>query len=70
MQRQAVESSMISAVGYDPSHRLLEIEFTSGRVYQYSDVPKDVFDDLMSADSKGRFFLGYIEGVYLYRKVR
>lgn len=70
MQREHVDSSMIRAVGYDPRQHLLEIEFNSGRVYQYSDVPQDVFKGLMSAESKGRYFLGNIEGIYLYRKVR
>ena len=34
MNRQPVESSMLSPVGYDPVESTLELEFTSGGIYQ------------------------------------
>lgn len=34
----------------------LEVEFHNGRVYQYNLVPGYVFDELMSAESKGGCF--------------
>lgn len=40
MQRHEVESSVIRAVGHT---RVLEIEFESGRIYQYYDVPEDIY---------------------------
>ena len=39
MRRQAVTSSMLNSIGYDAAHRSLEIEFVSGTVYEYLDVP-------------------------------
>jgi hypothetical protein len=56
MQRTAVESTTIRSAGYDSAEQILEIEFTSGAVYQYLDVPAAVFDELMRAESKGQFF--------------
>jgi hypothetical protein len=44
------------SVGYDSTEQVLEIEFTSGAVYQYLEVPAAVFEELMHAGSKGRYF--------------
>jgi KTSC domain len=46
----------LRSVGYDPRQRILELEFTSGAVYQYLDVPATVHWALMTAESKGRYF--------------
>ena len=35
MQRAQVESTMLRSVGYDPSTRMLELEFRNGRLYRY-----------------------------------
>lgn len=56
MRRTAVESTTMRSVGYDSTQQILEVEFTSGAVYQYLDVPAAVFDELMNAESKGRYF--------------
>lgn len=69
MNREPVESSDLSSVGYDPSTKTLEIEFNSGGVYQYFDVPKDTHSELMSAPSKGKHFHKFIKNAYQYQKV-
>jgi len=56
MRRISVDSSNLVSVGYDAERRILEIEFHSGSVYQYSGVPESVYRDLMSADSHGLYF--------------
>ena len=61
---------MIHDVGYDLETRTLEIGFNSGTVYQYFDVEPEAFDALMSASSKGRYFLDEIEPFYAYAPVR
>lgn len=66
MRMTFVESSLIQAVGYDAERRLLEIAFTSGRVYWYADVPPEVYQSLMAAESKGEYFLAHIREVYVY----
>ena len=63
-----VESSSIDAVGYDPDSHRLYVRFRSGRTYVYYDVVKRVFDDLLAADSKGRFLNAEIKGAYDYRR--
>ena len=56
MRRTAVESTTMRSVGDDSARQILEVEFTSGAVYQYLEVPAAVFDGLMRAESKGRYF--------------
>jgi hypothetical protein len=70
MKRASVDSSMMVSVGYGPSQRTLEIEFRSGDVYRYLDVPPGVFRDLLAARSKGRFFQANIDGAYAFERVR
>ena len=54
--REAVDSSVIQAIGYDPDLALLEIEFVSGDVYRYHFVPRRVWNELRHAPSKGAYF--------------
>jgi hypothetical protein len=43
-------------VGYDDSTKILEIEFHTGLVYQYSGVPPKVYADLMHSNEVGKYF--------------
>ena len=43
---------------------MLEIEFVNGAVYRYLDVPLAVYRDLMSSESKARFYDSNIRGHY------
>lgn len=69
MERTPVISSDISSIGYDASQEILEIEFIKGSVYQYTGVPVGVFEAIMAADSKGRYFNANIKKVYPYMKL-
>ena len=69
MVRVAVESSTMVSVGYNGQDKILEIEFTSGAVYQYMDVPAVVHKALMRAESKGRYFNSEIRDSYNYQPV-
>lgn len=55
-------------MGYDTINRTLELEFTSGAVYRYQDVPFTVVDRLGTAPSIGRFVSANIRGSYRYRR--
>ena len=62
MNRTPVTSSMVAAVGYDPTSRTLEIEYRGGKVYTYAGVTSDVYDALIAAPSKGRYINEHIKG--------
>ncbi|KAF0114066.1 KTSC domain-containing protein [Pseudotabrizicola sp. L79] len=69
MDRQSVVSSNLAEVGYDPNLETLEVQFKSGGIYQYFNVPAFMYERLMSADSLGRFFNTEIKGHYPEAKV-
>jgi KTSC domain len=56
MPRQEVQSTAIAKVGYSKRRHILEIEFVNGACYRYLDVPAVVYGELMSAESKARFY--------------
>ena len=56
MKREPVDSTTMRAVGYEAKNKVLEIEFESGEVYQYFEVPGTVVEALLMAASKGRYF--------------
>ena len=69
MKRQNVLSSDITSIGYDESTQILEVEFKHGDVYQYYNVPKEVYKGLISASSHGKYFHAHIRDVYRYSKI-
>ncbi len=66
-ERTPVRSSALRSVGYE--QRVLEVEFTNGAVYQYFDVPPEVYRGLMAAESHGRYFDQHVrDKSYRYQK--
>ena len=59
----------MKSVGYESKSKILEIEFQSGAVYQYLDVPKRVHEGLRRAASKGRYFNDEIQDEYAFVRV-
>ena len=68
MELVPVESSMIGAVAYDDTRRDLIVIFNTGQTYVYSDVPRDVYDGLLAADSKGTYMKASVIDQYPYRR--
>lgn len=70
MVRHSVSSSNLHSMGYSTINMVLEIEFNTGAVYQYFNVPANIYQALMSASSHGRYFDAYIKYTYRYVRVR
>jgi len=70
MQRMSVNSSNIRSIGYDPQSVTLEVEFTSGDIYQYFNVPEHLFQQFLHASSHGQFLNDNIRYNYRYQKAR
>jgi len=62
-------SSAIQGYGYSGINSYLDIQFTSGAVYRYFDVPEGVFDGLDRASSKGGYFNQSVRNVYLFERL-
>jgi len=69
MKRQQVESSNLASIGYDVENEILEVEFKHGGVYQYFEVPENVYRELMNADSHGKYFAANIRNDFKYEKI-
>jgi hypothetical protein len=64
MRRNAVKSSVIASLGYDRETNVLEVEFHTGRVYQYFLIPPTVYEALKRAESIGAYFNRHIRDRY------
>jgi hypothetical protein len=69
IKRTYVHSSNMASVGYDAEKQILEIEFHDGTTYQYFDVPKEIYEGLMSAGSIGSYFMHNIKNEFKYQKI-
>ena len=69
MEREYVESSMITSIGYDATTSTLEIEFkSSGAIWQYYGFPENLYYEC-KANSIGKFFHSHIKGQYAESRV-
>lgn len=59
-----VSSTNIAAYRYNPGTHVLQVKFTSGRVYGYKGVPQNIVDDFSTADSKGKYLNANIKHSY------
>ena len=70
MELIKVDSSMIYAFGYDEQQQVLEVVFKRTGVYRYLNVPKEVYQQLLDADSKGSYMRDLIIDMYPTERVR
>ena len=61
MERNQVTSSMVLSIGYDDGSQTLEVEFSSNLIYQYYNVPAVIYEQLLAADSAGKFINGQVK---------
>lgn len=65
-----VQSSALERVVYDEAaHTLCATFRETGRTYIYQEVPVEVYDGLIFADSLGSYFNVHIRDHYAYREV-
>ncbi|MVT10690.1 KTSC domain-containing protein [Chitinophaga tropicalis] len=62
-------STVVHRMHYDKAHATLRIIFVSGMVYDYKNVPEEVYNTMKSSFSKGTFLNEHIKGHYAYEKV-
>ncbi|MCT1575685.1 KTSC domain-containing protein [Oceanobacillus kimchii] len=69
MNMVPVTSSNLLSVGYDSQSNRLVIQFRDG-TYEYSNVPSNIYQGLLSASSKGNYHHQHIKNSFPYRKIR
>lgn len=55
-----VDSSSLRSIGYDAASLTLEVEFRNGSVYQYANVPTELWTRFRRAESMGKFFQDHV----------
>ena len=66
----ALSSSLIHSAGYDEQNKILFIRFLKNHtLYCYFNVPKNIFNELISTANVGSFFTKNIRKVYGYQKI-
>jgi hypothetical protein len=70
MERKRINSSTIRSVGYDAGKQVLEIEFSSGSIVQYTGVSPEVHRQFMNSPSPGSFYQDRIDENYSAKRIR
>ena len=68
MEWHPLASSVIARAAYDEPSRTLSIEFRSGTLYEYFDVPQTIYQELVEAPSAGGYFAENIRDIYRFAR--
>ena len=63
-----VKSSTIKSINYSDTDLL--VEFVSGNKYEFHNVKKDVYENFINSESKGKYFASNIKGKYDFCRIR
>lgn len=69
MEMEFVTSSNVESIGYDASLNVLHVSFLNGGLYEYHNVPEEVFFAFRSASSKGGYLAANVKNVYPCHKI-
>jgi hypothetical protein len=69
LEMQSVYSSHVNKVGYDTDTHELIVEWDTGKVSAYEDVPPDVASEALNAWSIGTFLNATVKKQYRHRYV-
>jgi hypothetical protein len=70
IERKPIRRGGIRTAGYDNDKRLLEIEFDSGAVLQYSGVGAEIARRLLSSAAPASYYRDNIEEEFACRKIK
>jgi hypothetical protein len=68
MNRRPVTSSNVASMGWDEDGSM-EVEYRSGHIYVYYEVPESVYQSLLGAESIGRE-LNTVKGRYQCNRLK
>ena len=69
MEHVPVQSTNIRSVGYDPETRTMQVQFSHGGLYSYSNVDPGVHQALVEAPSVGAHFTLNIRNNYAGERI-
>jgi hypothetical protein len=63
-------SSVVSKISYNPETAILRITFVSGMIYDYKDVPEEIYYAMKTSGSKGAYLNQHIKNHYKFEKIK
>ena len=67
--RVCLDSSALTAVSFSPEGNVLEVEFRNGQTYEYFGVSCSLYEQLLTASSKGSFLGRFIRNCFPFRRI-
>lgn len=64
-----VQSSNIEKIGYNEEDKILYVKYKLGKIYAYANVPKDLYESLNKAESKGSYMNSNIKNKFKYNLI-
>ena len=65
-----INSSNLKAASYNTTTKVLTTTFNNGSIYEYYDVPWELFTKFRMAESQGKHFNVNISKNYKYKKIK
>lgn len=66
VEMMPIESSNIEGAGYNNKTKQLWVAFKGNKVYRYDLVPRGLFEELLQAESKGKYLNEHIKGNFKF----
>jgi hypothetical protein len=63
-------STVIASMDYNPETSTLRVTFVSGMIYEYKDVPEEIYIAMKTSGAKGIYLNQHIKGKYPFEKIR
>jgi KTSC domain-containing protein len=63
-------STVISKMEYSAAAKTLRIDYVSGQIYLYKEVPETVYKELKASRVKGRYVHFFIKDKYAFEKLQ
>jgi phage baseplate assembly protein gpV len=63
-----IQSSNIKKTEYDTETKKLLVQFNNGALYEYDEVPHQLYTQFRLSESQGKFFTTKISKVFKYKK--
>jgi hypothetical protein len=70
MDRKKVSSGTIRSIGFDERSRVLEVEFSDGKIVQYSGVSAEIHRRLVNAPSIVSYFRDNVEESFTAKRIK
>ncbi len=63
-------SSVVHKFSYDAATATLRVIFVSGKVYDYKNVPEEIYESMKTSGSKGTYLNVHIKNHYAFEKIK